>query len=320
MDKKKRNGILAIGGLLALVLIVGTLALFSTSFKADNVFTVGAPGAYFEETFFNPDPNQVLKGGTFDKSGKVVNTGDVPLVARAKIETAWFEANGTTPINNEFIAGEYAATLNFGTTAGPVATDVITGFPWENTAIQGTGNYWVYDESSTIDANNGYFYYNGIIAKAIDANNPTISNPLLASVTINDQLGVTETPAIVKYFPAVENIIGVPGKTLYKMLDGATIYWYEPTQNLYYDSSFVPLDPNAKPTGATFAYVETGEIDKPDNGVPYRYTETSDLLYPQFSGAKLTVTISGEIMQADKDGVTGQWLGIPASVLTSWGW
>lgn len=89
-DKKK---LAAIAGVVAVALIGGSLAYWSTTLNAKNDFNTGDYGTELVEKFKPSDGEDWQPGATVDKDVQVKNTGDQDVLVRVKFDEVW-ERNG----------------------------------------------------------------------------------------------------------------------------------------------------------------------------------------------------------------------------------
>lgn len=181
---KRKNNKIAIAAIFALLvvgLLAGSLAYFSTNYSMDNTFSLNKVGANFVEEFEAPQEGELIYGNTYNKSGQLMNNGNEPVIARAKIRAEWKNADDQI-VDNKIATGpdKFAATLNFGSSADFTTTDY-TSFH-----KRATGNgKWVYHADD-------YFYYQNIVASK------TNSDKLLESVTFSTDIG--ESTISKKYY------------------------------------------------------------------------------------------------------------------------
>lgn len=161
-NKKKLAGIV---GLLAVTLIGGTMAYYSSSLSVDNILKTKAYGNELVEKFTPEDDWQ--PGAVVNKDVAVKNTGDYPLLARVTWSETWEKADDTT--ETVTLKEEKAGSKN---------SQVIKKI------VEGTN--WVYSEQD------GYYYYNG----TIDGGD---SVKFLDSITLKDDVDMTGT-ATTKYY------------------------------------------------------------------------------------------------------------------------
>ena len=161
-NKKKLAGIV---GLLAVTLIGGTMAYYSSSLSVDNILKTKAYSNELVEKFTPEDDWQ--PGAVVNKDVAVKNTGDYPLLARVPWSETWKNA----------IGNEETVTLKE-EKVDPKKSQVI------KTIVEGTN--WVYSEQD------GYYYYNGKIAE--DG-----SVQFLDSITLKDNVDMTGN-ATKKYY------------------------------------------------------------------------------------------------------------------------
>ncbi|MEG2506693.1 MAG: BsaA family SipW-dependent biofilm matrix protein [Longicatena sp.] len=286
--KQNKVSIIALSALLGIGLVAGSLAYFSTSSSFDNIFTVGKPSGGIVETFDNPSKEQVARGGEFKKSAQAINTGETPLLARAKISAVWKKADGSVINDNTLGAGgENAAKLMFGNTA-PTATadfskNLYTSFANDVTEADKANT----EKAPWFYSTDGYFYLKTKVEKG------TSSAALLKAINVSTNIANATTTYDLKY------------------MNGAT----ETTIS--------------KPTAAEAVTQFNTDYGTAHPGTKYTITSKSVATYPDYEGATLTVTIKGDVIQADQkvyDTLKGLPAGtdstkwnVPDAIVTGWG-
>lgn len=142
---KKRNKVKAIAGLLALTLVVGTLAYFAKTMSIDNPFSTKKYGGETVEKF-TPE-KEWEPGGQVTKEVQAKNTGDYDLYVRVKFDEKW-ERNG------QEIGGTALSSANADKFFPESANSCVEGGSsvYKNLIGAQTGGDWV-------DGKDGYFYY-----------------------------------------------------------------------------------------------------------------------------------------------------------------
>ncbi|MEG1887217.1 MAG: BsaA family SipW-dependent biofilm matrix protein, partial [Oscillospiraceae bacterium] len=198
--KQNKVAIAALTALFTVGIVAGSLAYFSTNSEFKNIFTVGKPSGGIVETFENPSNEQVARGGIFPKSAVATNTGETPLLARAKITAAWTSTVMPAPtFTNELATGIPAAKLMFGAAAANDPTDgatadfsvnKFTGFACDvadDTVAKVTKDAkWYY-------STDGYFY----CKDKLQPN--TTSTSLLKALSISNTIADATTVYEIKY-------------------------------------------------------------------------------------------------------------------------
>lgn len=154
--KKSKKLIIAIALIAVVGVVGGAFAYFTNSTQIENIFKTATYETKISEDFTSPEG--WLPGTTTDKKVYAENTGDVDVAVRVSYTEEWKSAKGTTlPLKQN---GENVAIINFANPAD-----------------------WTYS------ACDGYYYYNGTLAKG----NKTSS--FIDSVTFNKntELDVTCT-------------------------------------------------------------------------------------------------------------------------------
>ena len=85
----KNKKVLAVLGLAVVVAAGGTLAYFNQTHVAENQFDTGNYDTKLVETFNPKDGDDWKPGAEVNKDVEVENTGDVPVVVRAKLDETW---------------------------------------------------------------------------------------------------------------------------------------------------------------------------------------------------------------------------------------
>ena len=93
-NKSKRKLIVALSGALALALVAGTLAYYTSTNTLDNQMKTAQYGNELEEKFTPKEDWQ--PGEKVDKEAGVNNTGDYDLFVRIKMGEEWTLKDGTT--------------------------------------------------------------------------------------------------------------------------------------------------------------------------------------------------------------------------------
>lgn len=142
---KKTKKVKALVGLLALTLVVGSLAYFSKTMSIDNPFSTKKYGGETVEKF-TPE-NNWEPGGQVTKEVLAKNTGDYDLWVRVKFDEKW-ERDGKviegTNLSSSDAAKFFPATDVTSVKAGSSVYKHLAGV----------------ENSSWIDGKDGYFYYN----------------------------------------------------------------------------------------------------------------------------------------------------------------
>ena len=162
---KKRSASI-IAGLLALALIGGTLAYYTSTGTLENKLSTKAPGGEQLVEQFTPDDDWTA-GEKVTKVATIENKGKVPLVVRVKMNEVWTLADGTTKVNNDskiakFATGDGQLNPTDGLTAGDGSVVIKNGIHAD----------WVLDED-------GYWYYKNVLAAGATSSN------ILDGLTLN---------------------------------------------------------------------------------------------------------------------------------------
>lgn len=147
---KKSKKVKAVVGLLALAMVVGTLAYFSKTMSIDNPFSTKKYGGETVEKF-TPE-NNWEPGGQVTKEVQAKNTGDYDLWVRVKFDEKWERDGNLIP----------------GTDLS--STDATKFFPAsaDNAAVDGSSVYKHLagvEDGTWQNGGDGYFYYKTTLGK-----------------------------------------------------------------------------------------------------------------------------------------------------------
>ena len=176
---KKTKKVKAVVGLLALAMVVGTLAYFSKTMSIDNPFSTKKYGGETVEKF-TPE-NNWEPGGQVTKEVQAKNTGDYNLWVRVKFDENWKR-------DGQLIEGTNLS-----------STDASKFFPAnaDKSAVDGSSVYKHLagvTDGSWIDGKDGYFYYNKTLASG------DVTSKLLDYVTLCKDANMGEyTVSTMKY-------------------------------------------------------------------------------------------------------------------------
>lgn len=163
---KKNKKIRVIAGLMALTLVVGTLAFFSKEMSIDNPFSTKKYGGETIEKF-TPEKNWE-PGGQVTKEVQAKNTGDYPLYVRVKFDEKW-ERNGVE--FEKFSSSDkdlfFPASADKGIVNGSYVYKHLSGV----------------EQNTWIDGKDGYFYYKTELAPKSESNSG-ITSILMDYVTL----------------------------------------------------------------------------------------------------------------------------------------
>lgn len=182
MTKKKKIGSM-LAGMLALALVVGTWAYYTSTTSVQNKLqTISGYGTETEEKF-TPE-GEWEPGQKVDKEVLVKNTGDASLFVRVKMDEAWSrEVSGVSTnfithasSNAKFLTATAATATQISPTDGETAGDDSVVFKELD-----LGTTWTFNPAD------GYWYYNSALDEGDDTGN------LLKSITLsgNADMGLT---------------------------------------------------------------------------------------------------------------------------------
>lgn len=96
----KNKKILGIAALAAVTAVGGSFAYFQQTMVADNPFNTGSYSTTLQESFNPADGENWQPGATVSKEVKVVNTGNQPVIVRAKFDETWTRKGENTPFKS----------------------------------------------------------------------------------------------------------------------------------------------------------------------------------------------------------------------------
>lgn len=269
----KKKNVLALAGVLAVCAVGGTMAYFNQTMEAENVFDTGKYGSTMVEDFKPSEGQNWEPGATVNKVVKVVNTGNLPVVVRVKMDEKWINKDDDTLIKEASTAKAASDAAKAAGVAG--ANQLVTVYQGDpedgqwavddsvvKKALNESGK-WIYREED------GYYYY----ADELGAGDPT--DAFLESVTL------------------IENAdMGQYAKKKYYTFDAdeATENWVE-----------FPTDSKGEYVSEKDLKAEIGE----ENYAKIQHFK-SDIIpgaNPGYSNADYTLTITSQTVQATKQAV-----------------
>ncbi|MCL1895354.1 MAG: BsaA family SipW-dependent biofilm matrix protein [Clostridiales bacterium] len=172
-DKSKKKLIVVLSGVLALALVAGTLAYYTSTNTLDNQMKTAQYGNELEEKFTPKEDWQ--PGEKVSKEAGVSNTGDYDLFVRIKMSEEWTLKDGTTTHGWASSAAEFlTATASASAQIDPSDGLITDGTDFDETVVykELAASGW------TFNSNDGYWYYNTKLAAAGSTGN------LLTSITL----------------------------------------------------------------------------------------------------------------------------------------
>lgn len=281
--KTKRNMTKILAAVLALVLVVGTLAYYTSTNKVENQMQTKAYGDTLVEEF--TPKNDWQPGEKADKIVGVTNTGDYPLVVRIKMSETWAaKATPATALISFDSKSTSFNTVNATTlmatqgsaTDGALTSDQSVVY---KEILAGAGTKWTYNSAD------GYWYYTEQLAAGAS------TDSLLKSITLakNVDIGVYTTT---NYYTHNKTVSGtVPSSTT----------------------------TNTNPATGWVKY--TGSVPIPaanDVSVYTRSVSALDATKSGYANANYSLIITSETCQATSGAVDATWTGVPAAVKTGW--
>ena len=167
----KKRSVSIIAGIIALALVGGTLAYYTSTATLENKLSTKVAGGEELVEQFTPK-NDWLPGQKVTKVAGVENKGDIPLVVRVKMNETWTVKTGASTTATINLNSKDDTTFKAGT--GQVnATDGLTASDKSVVIKEMTNAGWVFV------AADGYWYWNKILQ-------PGVSTPsFLTSITLN---------------------------------------------------------------------------------------------------------------------------------------
>lgn len=212
----KSKKILGIAALAAVTAVGGSFAYFQQTMVADNPFDTGTYNTTMQETFNPADGEDWQPGATVNKEVKVVNTGDQPVVVRAKFDEKWTRKGATTPFKS-ISAAEDATD---GGTSSKKITNVYQA-PTEAGGTDGSTNGLFAADDTVVQKNlatpskwilgaDGWYYYISEVQPAGETGSET--DLLLESVTLASDLDLGVEDIKYTYTLNGAEPIDVPGE------------------------------------------------------------------------------------------------------------
>ena len=312
MNKKKLTMFLA--GLLALVLIVGSWAYYTSTTTIDNeLHTLEYGNRTVEE--FTPEQDWE-PGETVDKSVGVVNTGDYPLVVRVKLDESWsrnstaFQTIASTGKIDTVVytaaAGPNPATwvaTQTNPTDGATNNDETVVYKLLQGLVGGAGSTWV-------KGTDGYYYFRTVLTAG------ETTAKLLESITLasNVDLGVYVST---QWYSTVSKTTIAPLQTAYDAAFAA--HKADPTnatKKTAMETALAALE-------TAFAWVKVA--DKPvgfdETTITYKKGDNVLSSAQGYANADYVLKITTEVCQATKEAVDATWTiaAADAAIVTAWG-
>lgn len=185
--KKMSKKATALAGLGVLAVVGGTFAYYNQTVSLENPLTTGK---YENELIedYTPPTDDLKPGATIDKVVGAKNTGDYPVMVRIKMDEVWRrkDANGPTQdiISHYSTEGDEFAAIEIGTKDGygnefdADQADDDDGLVNGDKSVVRKNLAAGFAKDWTYNANDGYWYYNKILAPGQTADN------LLESITL----------------------------------------------------------------------------------------------------------------------------------------
>ncbi len=271
---KKGKSILLIAGLIALLIVAGVWAFYTSTTSLDNrLKTVGRYGETLIEKF---TPTEEWKSGqAVPKEVRVRNTGNAPIVARIKLNEVWWRdsnSDGTMQDPQERLIGHDSVTNGISDITSVSQVNATDGSVLgDKTVVEKT--LAALDWTAGAD---GYWYYNNILNKGMSTANFMTAIKLAA----NTDMGLKRS---VKYYT-----------------ESASVSAQEPT------FSNIGSDPK------TQWVIYTGAVPSPTPPETTVYTKAVsgvDGTRPGYANAIYDLFITIETVQANKDAVDATWAG-----------
>lgn len=193
----KKKNLLALAGVLAVCAVGGTMAYFNQTMEAENVFDTGKYGSTMVEDFKPSEGQNWEPGATVNKAVKVVNTGDLPVVVRVKMDEKWVNKENNKLVKETSTVNAASADAQAAGVAG--TSQLMTIYQdnpedglWtkDDSVVKKTlseSKKWIYN------ADDGYYYY----ADELGAGDPT--EDFLQSVTLIENVDMGQYRKV-KYY------------------------------------------------------------------------------------------------------------------------
>lgn len=234
---KKSKKVKAVVGLLALTLVVGSLAYFTNTMSIDNPFSTKEYGGETVEKF-TPE-NDWEPGGQVTKEVQAKNTGDYDLWVRVKFDEKWERDSkiiAGTDLSSEDLTKFFPSSVDAGVKGGSSVYKHLVGV-----------------DSTWVDGKDGYFYYKSTLKPG------EMTSTLMDSVTLCKDANMGDyTVSEIKYALVDKS------KSAEDLTDNDYTYESAPTvgdNQVLYQKKVVSLDPkNAGLAGANYTLTITTEL------------------------------------------------------------
>lgn len=294
MKFNKKKIISFCAALLALAIIAGSWAFYSSVSKIDNELQTKEYGDRIIEEF---TPKQDLEPGKeITKKVGVTNTGDYDLVVRIKMSEKW-ERNDQTLISFDSDNAAFNTVTN--TTYIAKQGNDTDGLLTNDETVM----YKNLDLSNWTDGKDGYWYYNNKLTPGATTGN------LLESVIMATNTDIGHYAPAVKYYSVANKATVAAAQAIAE--DAQETYAKNPTADnkTALDAANAALEDAYGWTSAKPADETTINFVKSENVI--------DKNAQGYSNANYTLTIITEVCQATKDAVTATWTTgtVPADLL-----
>lgn len=288
----KRRAI-ALGGVLAVMVIGGTFAYFNQTLTAENMFDTGIYDTELVEDFKPGEGENWEPGASVNKDVTVKNTGTVPVVVRVRFQEKWTKKKDPsrvlyevdTTINKNALATSSDAQNKFESVYQGSDSDGKTGADVDDSVVRkdmDPDHMWMYY------AEDGYYYYKHVIPGMAADGTVFETEKLLDGVTLSEDVDMgayTEMKFYTTYDRAA-SADAVPAEA-WKEFD---------KEDGVYVSTKTMRD-RLKPVQITFMKSVTNQ--KENTG---------------YSNADYTLTVTAQTIQATKGAVDAMFGKIPAGL------
>ena len=244
---KKSKKVKAVVGLLALTLVVGSLAYFTKTMSIDNPFSTKKYGGETVEKF-TPE-NNWEPGGQVTKEVQAKNTGDYDLWVRVKFDETWKRTADDTTTTIFESSSVNAADKKKNTKFFPESA---------NNAVEEGSSVYKHlagvEDDSWIDGGDGYFYYKETLKK------DQTTSKLLDYVTLCKNANMGEYTVSTMKYALVDDSKTAEELTDedYDLTDAPTVI---PNGKVLYQKKVVELNKeNAGLAGANYTLTITTEL------------------------------------------------------------
>lgn len=271
LSKKKAAG--SVAGVLALTLVAGSWAYYTSTSKIDNNLHTNI---YADRTVEEFTPDQEMEPGSeIIKKVGVENTGDYDLVVRIKMEESWSRGD-------EEMIGFVSSDDKFGSVEKTDSGYIAEQQDPADGQVDGDESviYKNLDLVNWTDGGDGYWYYNDKLAPG--AGTGELLNSIIMAT--NADMGKYDTPR--EYYSTADKAVVEAAKAV-----------YEASQKTEEDKAALE---------AAYGWVSA----KPDDVSTITYIKSDNAIDQNakgYAGADYKLSIITEVCQATRDAVSASW-------------